>query len=137
MRFEPLFRIIGHWPGKLKQQPKRRFLSYPGATSIELFCGFTRDERLEPVPYPIACHPRAWSAGSVFMILRAMLGMEVRGFDRRLVIDSPTMPDWLDWLKIENLKVGDGAVSLLVRREPGVASVVILDREGDITVEVQ
>ena len=102
----------------------------------ELFCGFERDERLGPVPYPIACHPQAWSAASVFMILHAMLGLEVRGFDRKLVIDSPTMPEWLDWLKIENFKVGDGAVSLLVRREAAGASVAVLERQGDVTVEV-
>lgn len=35
----------------------------------ELFCGFPRDDRLGPVPYPVACHPQAWSAASVFMIV--------------------------------------------------------------------
>jgi len=46
------------------------------------------------------------------MIVQAMLGIEVKGFERKLVVDSPLMPDWLDWIKIENLKVGDGAISL-------------------------
>jgi glycogen debranching enzyme len=39
----------------------------------ELFCGFPWDERLGPVPYPVACHPQAWSAASIFMIVQAML----------------------------------------------------------------
>jgi glycogen debranching enzyme len=102
----------------------------------ELFCGFRRDERLGPVPYPVACHPQAWSAASIFMIIQAMLGIKTAGFHRKLLIDSPVMPDWLDWLKIENLKVGDGAVSLLVRRAPEGASIGIIETRGDVTVEV-
>jgi hypothetical protein len=70
------------------------------------------------------------------MILQAMLGIRAFGFDRKLVIDSPAMPDWLDWLKIENLRVGKGAVSLLVRRVPEGASIGIIERLGDVTVEV-
>ena len=77
----------------------------------ELFCGFPREERLGPVPYPVACHPQAWSAASVFMLLQAMLGMRVMGFDRKLIMNSPVLPEWLDWLEVKNLRVGEGAVS--------------------------
>jgi glycogen debranching enzyme len=102
----------------------------------ELFCGIHRDERLGPVPYPVACHPQAWSAASLFMILQAILGLEVKGFEHKLVIDSAEMPNWLEWVKIENLKVGEGRVSLILRRIPEGASVAILDRRGDVAVEV-
>jgi glycogen debranching enzyme len=102
----------------------------------ELFCGFPRDERLGPVPYPVACHPQAWSAASIFMIVQAILGMEVMGFDRKLVIDLAEMPKWLEWLKIENLKVGDGEVSFIIRRIPEGASVGIMERRGNVAVEV-
>ena len=34
----------------------------------ELFCGFSRALRQQPVPYPVACSPQAWSAGSVFLV---------------------------------------------------------------------
>lgn len=40
----------------------------------ELFCGFTREENLGPVKYPIACDPQAWSIGGIFLMLRALLG---------------------------------------------------------------
>ncbi len=103
----------------------------------ELFCGFPRDQLLGPVPYPVACHPQAWSAASIFMIVQAMLGFEVMGFERKLVIDSPVMPEWLEWLKIENLKIGDGAVSLLIRRSPEVPAIEILEKHGPITVEIR
>lgn len=65
-----------------------------------------------------------------------MLGIEVMGFDRKLVIDSAAMPDWLDWLKIEGLKVGDGKVSLIMRRTPESTSIGIVERQGNVSVEV-
>jgi glycogen debranching enzyme len=102
----------------------------------ELFCGIPRDQGLGPVPYPVACHPQAWSAASIFMIVQAILGLEVRGFERKLVIDSAEMPKWLDWLKIENLRVGEGEVSLILRRIPEGASVGIIERRGNVTIEV-
>jgi hypothetical protein len=69
------------------------------------------------------------------MIVQAMLGIEVKGFERKLVVDSPLMPDWLDWIKIENLKIGDGAVSLMVRHTPEVPAIEILEKRGGVTVE--
>jgi glycogen debranching enzyme len=102
----------------------------------ELFCGFPRDQRSGPIPYPVACHPQAWSAASIFMTVQAMLGISVRGFDHRLVIDSPVMPEWLDWLKIENLRVGEGAVSLLLRRSAQAPKVEILETRGPVAVEI-
>jgi glycogen debranching enzyme len=108
------------------------------ASLPELFCGFPREPRLGPVPYPVACYPQAWSAASVFMILQALLGLEVRGFERRVSIDSPTIPPWLEWLRIEDLKVGDSSISLFPRRA-GDGDVVteVLERRGSVTVEVK
>jgi hypothetical protein len=47
------------------------------------------------------------------------------------------MPDWLDWIKIENLKIGDGAVSLMVRHTPEVPAIEILEKRGGVTVEFE
>jgi hypothetical protein len=71
------------------------------------------------------------------MIVQAMLGIEIMGFDRKLCIESPAMPSWLDWLKIENLKVGDGAVSFLLRRTPEVPATEILENIGRVTIELR
>lgn len=102
----------------------------------ELFCGFPREERLGPVPYPVACHPQAWSAASVFMLLQAMLGMRVMGFDHKLIMKSPVLPEWLDWLEVKNLKVGEGAVSFVVRRADATSVVEVTEQRGAVTVEV-
>jgi glycogen debranching enzyme len=107
------------------------------ASLPELFCGFPREPRLGPVPYPVACYPQAWSAASVFMILSAVLGLEVTGFERRLLIDRPTIPSWLEWLRIEDLKVADSSISLFARRSSERDVMIeILERKGSVAVEV-
>ena len=71
------------------------------------------------------------------MLLQAVLKLQVMGFDRRVVIDSPMIPTWLEWLRIEDLKVGDGSISLIVRRTGnGAATTQILEKSGSVTVEV-
>ncbi|HLK87708.1 MAG TPA: amylo-alpha-1,6-glucosidase [Candidatus Binataceae bacterium] len=106
------------------------------ASLPELFCGFAREAALGPVPYPVACYPQAWSAASVFMMLQAALGLEIIGCEQRVVMDAPAIPSWLDWLKLENVQVGDGSVSLLVRRgSDGAAVTEVLRKSGAVVVD--
>ena len=102
----------------------------------ELFCGFRREPSLGPVPYPVACHPQAWSAASVFLILQAMLGIRVLGFERRVVFESHLIPSWLDWLSIKGLKVGHGRVSFVLARALNGTAVEVKERSGGVRVEV-
>jgi glycogen debranching enzyme len=102
----------------------------------ELFCGFRREPSLGPVPYPVACHPQAWSAASVFLILQAMLGMRVLGFERRVVFESHLIPSWLDWLRIDGLRVGQGSVSFVLARSLSGSAVEVKQRSGGVRVEV-
>jgi len=52
----------------------------------ELFCGFPRAGERRPVPYPVACRPQAWAAGSLFLLLQAALGLRIEAWGRRLVL---------------------------------------------------
>ena len=133
------FRRISHHGGILKVlEGLTQAAAHLKTGSLpELYCGFPRDERVSPVPYPVACHPQAWSAASIFTVVQAMLGIEVGGFDRKLVLESPAMPEWLDWLKIENLRVGDGAVSLIAHRARNGARIEVLENRGDVSVEIR
>jgi glycogen debranching enzyme len=108
-----------------------------GGSLPELFCGFTREPRLGPVPYPVACHPQAWAAASVMMMLQAILGLRVDGFDGRLVIDSPMLPDGIGTLSIEGMPVGTGSASLIVRASSKGATVEITDKRGPVSIEVK
>ncbi|MGH7778997.1 MAG: amylo-alpha-1,6-glucosidase [Candidatus Binataceae bacterium] len=103
----------------------------------ELICGFERNPGVGPVPYPTACHPQAWSAASVFAIVQAMLGLSISGADKRVTIESPALPSWLDWVKLENLRVGTEAVSLMMRRNDGAVAVEVLKKARSVTIEVK
>ena len=55
----------------------------------ELFAGFPREEFDEPVPYPVACQPQAWAAGSIPFLLKWGLGLSPDALDKRLAIVRP------------------------------------------------
>ncbi|MEO7118824.1 MAG: glycogen debranching N-terminal domain-containing protein, partial [Candidatus Limnocylindrales bacterium] len=103
----------------------------------ELFCGFERSRSPFPVPYPVACSPQAWAAGSLFMLLGASLGLTPDAGKAELVLASPSLPDWLPEVRVENLRLGDSVIDLLVKRANGSAGVEVLRRVGDVSVVVR
>lgn len=96
----------------------------------ELFCGFTRRPGAGPSLYPIACAPQAWSAASVFLLLQACLGIEINGREGRITFSNPCLPESLREVRIRNLRVGDGSVDLLLKRNPQSVSINLLQKEG-------
>ena len=78
----------------------------------ELFCGFPRLAGEPPVAYPVACLPQAWAAGSVFMMLQACLGVNVDGWNREVRVSDPRLPNGVDWLTVDGLRIGDEKVDL-------------------------
>jgi len=103
----------------------------------ELFCGFDRSRSPYPVPYPVAASPQAWAAGSLFQLLGSLLGLEPDAAAGELVLQAPSLPDWLPEVRLENLRVGDAVVDLLVHRSDGSAGVEVLRRTGDLAVVVR
>ncbi|QIN80283.1 hypothetical protein GBA65_19120 [Rubrobacter marinus] len=51
----------------------------------EVFAGYSRRDRPEPVPYPTSCSPQAWAAAVAPLLVRAVLGLEPDRARRRLV----------------------------------------------------
>ncbi len=101
----------------------------------ELFCGFhKRHEAIGPTLYPVACAPQAWSAGSVFLLLRACLGLKVRTREPQICFVNPCLPSNLDEVRIENLKVGDAVADLLISRGESFVTVDVLRKHGDIEI---
>lgn len=82
----------------------------------ELYCGFTRMAGHGPTPYPVACLPQAWAAGSIFMLLQAALGIRIVGANKTVHIDRPTLPIGIESLSISGLRVGSASVDLEFRR---------------------
>ncbi|MBE0428846.1 MAG: amylo-alpha-1,6-glucosidase [Thermoleophilia bacterium] len=98
----------------------------------ELFCGFTKRSISRPVSYPVACSPQAWAAGSMFMILQALLGIEADAPANTLYVESPMLPRWLKDVDIKSLRVGKAAISLKFRRDGEVTSFVVTEKVGNI-----
>jgi glycogen debranching enzyme len=82
----------------------------------ELFCGFPRSPGEAPIPYPVACLPQAWAAGSIFMMLQACLGLRVDGQLGEIHIDRPVLPTGVDQLHIRRIVVGEAQVDLTFER---------------------
>ena len=102
----------------------------------ELFCGFPRRTGESPTLYPVSCSPQTWSSGAVFLLLTACLGLEVNGPQRTLSFTSPMLPEAVDDMQIEGLKVADASVNLAFTRHGDDVGVNVLRREGDCSVTV-
>ena len=82
----------------------------------ELFCGFARAPGEAPVAYPVACLPQAWSAGAVFMLMQACLGLKIDGWKGEITVTRPRLPIGIDNLFIRHLEVGEAAVDIVFER---------------------
>jgi glycogen debranching enzyme len=102
----------------------------------ELFCGFERDSGEGPTPYPVACAPQAWAAGSVFLLLQACLGLTVNGLDSQVWFARPTLPAFLNEVRISNLALGGATLDLLLVRHGDDVGVNVLGRTGDAEITV-
>jgi glycogen debranching enzyme len=102
----------------------------------ELFCGFERLPGQGPTLYPVACIPQAWASGAVFHLLQASLGLSFVAAKAPLRFDHPLLPDYLQWIEVKNLTVGDGELDLMVRRNNNDVGVSISRKVGDAEVTV-
>jgi len=103
----------------------------------ELFCGFRRRPGKGPILYPVACIPQSWAAGATFMLLQSCLGLSINAPEREISFHYPLLPPSIEEIQIENLRVGDARVNLLLQRHGRDVGVTILEREGDVTVAVK
>ena len=103
----------------------------------EVFAGQDRGFAAKPVKYPVACNPQAWAAGSIPYMLASMLGLDLDGFNRRLRIRHPHLPDWLRWVTLRHLRIGDAEVDLKYERSEEATLVAVTRKRGDLLVSVE
>ncbi|WP_123043762.1 amylo-alpha-1,6-glucosidase [Cohnella candidum] len=89
----------------------------------ELFCGYDRSLGY-PVSYPVACSPQAWAAGTPLLFLQVLLGLKADGVERTLLMD-PVLPSTMNELRVRQLRVGEGSLSLNLRRETGSSAILV------------
>jgi glycogen debranching enzyme len=99
----------------------------------ELFGGIERRTDSFPVPYPGANVPQAWAAGSIFLLIRTLLGLEADAPQHRLIVD-PHLPEWLPDIELTNLSVGDATVNLRFWRKDGQTHWTVAQLQGDLEV---
>jgi glycogen debranching enzyme len=102
----------------------------------ELFCGFHRRPGESPTLYPVSCSPQTWASAAVFLALQACLGLEVQGWQRKVVFSDPLLPEFLPEIRIKGLRVGEASVDLLLTRHASDVGVNILRRQGRVGVAV-
>ena len=94
----------------------------------ELYSGIALNDMTFPVQYLGANVPQAWAAGSVFMLLQAMLGFLPDAPAGRLWID-PHLPDWLRDITVSRLRVGEHVLKIRFWRDGADTRFEVL--EGD------
>jgi glycogen debranching enzyme len=100
----------------------------------ELFAGLGRAEFDEPVPYPVACQPQAWAAGSIPYLLMSGLGLSPDALDRRLRVIRPSLPRWLERVEVTGLRIGGSRVDLEFQRAGDHVTLADARVEGDLEV---
>ena len=100
----------------------------------ELYCGFQRGRERGPTLYPVACSPQAWAAGTPLMLLQSCLGLEFNPDRNEILLRRPRLPPFLDQVTLCNLRLGQSAVDLMLRRHDNDVSLQVLRNEGQIVV---
>jgi glycogen debranching enzyme len=111
--------------------------AFPEFRLPELFAGFSRADYEAPVPYPVACRPQAWAAGSIPYLLVCCLGLAPDGLSRTLRIRRPLLPRSVGSLSVRGLRVADATVDLRFERvHPGEPAVAVTDARVDGELDV-
>jgi glycogen debranching enzyme len=97
----------------------------------EVFAGIRRRGSFDfPVLYPSGANiPQAWATGTIFHMLRTVLGLRADAPNGRLYV-RPTLPDWLPTIEIQRLRVGGCLLDLLFWREQERSYWRVLDRQA-------
>ena len=66
----------------------------------ETFAGYPRELTDYPVEYPTACSPQAWATAAPLLLLRVLLGLELK--DGEVALD-PVLPDHITQLSLRGL----------------------------------
>ncbi|MFF2754743.1 glycogen debranching N-terminal domain-containing protein [Psychrobacillus sp. NPDC058041] len=91
----------------------------------ELFCGYGK-ERGRPVKYPVACSPQAWAAGTPLVFIQSLLGLFPNSLQKEIHL-SPNLLENMDLLKVENISIGNGILSIRVNRNEEHIHVEVLE----------
>lgn len=99
----------------------------------ELFGGFSRAKESGPLPVPRACDLQSWSAGTPFLLVRALLGLEADALGATIRA-KPFLPAEIGTITLRSLRLGRGKVDLLVEGAGGKWRADLVHQEGEVEV---
>jgi glycogen debranching enzyme len=109
-------------------------LNEPNYRLPELFCGLPKQFSDKPVWYPVSCSPQAWAAGSMFLMLQSLLGIEPAAFQDTLHITDPRLPSFLSHVNIAGIHVGKSTVDLDFHRVNNRTICIVSKQTGTVKV---
>jgi glycogen debranching enzyme len=98
----------------------------------EVFAGVQREGEIDfPILYPGGANiPQAWATGSIFHMLRTILGLRADAPHQRLFV-NPTLPEWLPGITLEHLRVGPCSITLHFWREGAISRWEVREIQAD------
>ena len=99
----------------------------------ELYAGLARTPFGFPAQYVGANVPQAWAAGSVFMTLRAVLGLGPDAPRDRLHLD-PALPPWLPEITLSGLRMGRHSFDIRFWRDGDATAFEVLRGDAGVVV---
>lgn len=97
----------------------------------ELFCGHQGNSG-NPIQYPTTCSPQAWSAGTAAVFLQSMLGLNPNAITKQINL-SPSLLEGMEYLEVDNLTIGTGKLSIIVKRDSLISSKYLIDIKENTT----
>jgi glycogen debranching enzyme len=102
----------------------------------EFIAGMQRLQGDGPVHTPRADPLQAWSAAAVPFMVSELLDIRSDGFDHRLHVHRPLLPDGVDTLVLHDMQVAGTAVLLRFARVPGGVSAEVDANSGQVELVV-
>lgn len=112
-------------------------LNQPYNRPPELFCGYERTDGNAPVMYPVACTPQAWATGSIFQLLQVMINLVPDARNNCLRILDPALPESINKLSLQNLRVGSTLLDLEFERSGSSTACRVAKKRGNLRVVIE
>ncbi|MFE7083366.1 glycogen debranching N-terminal domain-containing protein [Priestia megaterium] len=89
----------------------------------ELFCGYSSNLG-KPVKYPVACSPHAWAAATPLTFIQSLLQLFPNSISKEIYL-NPCLLDNMNELNVQGINIGEGILSVTVKKEAGETLVSI------------
>lgn len=103
----------------------------------ELFCGYERNGDKAPVQYPVACTPQAWATGSIFQLIQMIVNLVPDAQNNCLRIIDPALPESINRLSLNNLRVGATVLDLEFERSGSTTACRVAKKRGNLRVVIE